>query len=138
RSAGQQLRLQHLVAVIDIVGDLDPGLRLELRNCIGRDVIRPVINIEPRFFADDGRRSEHRGQKPALEPPRPHEAGIEQPSPALSTPARAPAGSKREARVPAPGHPRIISNATFLRPTLRFNGITRMWRRGGDMLSNIN
>ena len=54
RAAGQQFRLQHLVPVIDVVGDPDTGLGLEFRDRVRRDVIRPIVDIEPRFFAGGG------------------------------------------------------------------------------------
>ena len=51
RPAGQQLGLQYFVPVIDVIGDPDPGLRPEFRDRVRRDVIRPIIDVEPRFFA---------------------------------------------------------------------------------------
>ncbi len=48
--AGEQLGFEHLVAVIDVVGDGDPGLLLEIGDRVGGDVVRPVVDVEPRFL----------------------------------------------------------------------------------------
>ena len=50
RPAGQKLGLQHLIAVIDVVDDLDAGLLLELRRRIGGDVVGPVVDVDDFFF----------------------------------------------------------------------------------------
>ncbi len=54
--AGEQFRLEHLVAVIDVVGDADAGLFLEIGDRVGRDVIRPVVDMQDRLFG--GRRGQ--------------------------------------------------------------------------------
>ncbi len=59
RAAGQQLRLQHLVAVIDVVVHVDAGLVLESRDRVGRDIVGPVVDVEELFLGARGRRGEH-------------------------------------------------------------------------------
>jgi len=46
----QQLGFEHLVAVVDIVGDADPGFLLEIGDRVGSDVVRPVVDVEPCFL----------------------------------------------------------------------------------------
>ena len=53
RMAGEQFGLEHLVAVIDVVGNADAGLFLEIGDRVGGDVIRPVVNMQDRLFGGD-------------------------------------------------------------------------------------
>ncbi len=46
RVAGEQLGLEHLVAVEHVVADLDPGLLLEVLDHGRVDVVRPVVDVE--------------------------------------------------------------------------------------------
>jgi hypothetical protein len=55
-AAGQQLRLQHLVAVEHVVDDLDAGLGGELLEDRLVDIVRPVVDV------DDLLRASRRGE----------------------------------------------------------------------------
>ena len=60
--AGEQFGFEHLVAVIDVVGDADPGFFLEIGDRVGCDVIRPIVDMQDRLFG--GRRGQRqRGRK---------------------------------------------------------------------------
>ena len=48
--AGEQFRFEHLVAVIDVVGDRDAGFLREIGDRVGRDVVGPVIDVQPLFL----------------------------------------------------------------------------------------
>jgi hypothetical protein len=66
RAAGEQLGLEHFVAVEDVVGDLDAGLLFELRDGVLGDVIRPVVDEQVAAglrLAGERRRSEQRQRK---------------------------------------------------------------------------
>ena len=47
---GEELGLEHLVAVVDVVGNGDSGFLLEIRDRVGGDVIRPIVDVEPLFL----------------------------------------------------------------------------------------
>lgn len=44
--SGEQFYVNDLCGVVQVVIDLDPKLRFEIRDRIGPDVVRPVVNIE--------------------------------------------------------------------------------------------
>ena len=54
--AGEQLGFEHLVAVIDVVGDRDAGLLGEIRDRVGGDVVGPVIDVQPLFLGGGAQR----------------------------------------------------------------------------------
>ena len=56
RAAGEELRLDHLVAVEDVVIDLDAGLRLELGDRVLGDVVGPVVDVEDLLFLREDER----------------------------------------------------------------------------------
>ena len=58
--AGEQLRLQHLVRVIDVVDDLDARLRLELRHRVLGDIVRPVVDVQHVVLGQRRQRREPR------------------------------------------------------------------------------
>ena len=57
--AGEQFGLEHLVTVIDVVGDLDPGFLCEVGDRVSRDVIRPVVDVQPLLLG--ARRKQREG-----------------------------------------------------------------------------
>ena len=58
--AGKQLGFEHLVAVIDVVGDRDAGLLGEIRDRVGRDIVGPVIDVQPLFLGGGAAAAEAR------------------------------------------------------------------------------
>ena len=48
--AGEQFGFEHLVAVIDVVGDRDAGFLGEIRDRVGGDVVGPVVDVQPLFL----------------------------------------------------------------------------------------
>src|SRR5690606_23170230 len=55
RAASLQLGIDDLVAVIDVVIDLDAGARLEIGDGVRGDIVGPVVDVEHRFFLCEGR-----------------------------------------------------------------------------------
>ena len=86
--AGEQLGFEHLVAVIDIVGDRDAGLLGEIRDRVGRDVVGPVIDVQPLFLGggtERPKRGENATGKPWRTARRCMMRGIQQRRTGLST-----------------------------------------------------
>ena len=52
--AGQQLGLQRVVAVVDVIADLDAGFLLETRDRVRRRVFGPVVTLTTLFCATAG------------------------------------------------------------------------------------
>ena len=69
RRTRHQLRLEDLVGIIDVVIDLDPGLRGEPREGVLGDVVGPVVDIQDLFLVGEGRAGtrHHRGEEPCRE-----------------------------------------------------------------------
>ena len=86
--AGKQLGFEHLVAVIDIVGDRDAGLPGEIRDRIGGDIVGPVIDVQPLFLGGGTqrpKRGEKRDRKTLEDGSSLHDTGIQQRRTGLST-----------------------------------------------------
>ncbi|MNH23393.1 hypothetical protein D3C79_832870 [compost metagenome] len=61
--AGHQLRLQHFVAVVDVVGRLDPGFLVEVDQGVVGDVAVPVGNIDGFVGMSRGGKGRDQGHK---------------------------------------------------------------------------
>ncbi|MNL52967.1 hypothetical protein D3C87_1761820 [compost metagenome] len=63
RIAGQQLGIDDLVIVIDVVIDLDAGLRLEIGDGVLGDIVGPVVDVEHRLLLRKGRARSQKSAK---------------------------------------------------------------------------
>ncbi|KAG1166022.1 hypothetical protein G6F35_018439 [Rhizopus arrhizus] len=63
RLAGQQFGLQRVVAVVDVIADLDAGFLFETRNGVRSRVFGPVVDVDDLVLRDRRRcrcRDQHR------------------------------------------------------------------------------
>ena len=65
--AGEQFGFEHLVAVIDVVGDRDAGFLCEIRDRVGRDIVGPVVDVQPLFLGGGAERQQRGAANAAAE-----------------------------------------------------------------------
>jgi hypothetical protein len=61
RGAREHPRLEHVVRVVDVVDDPDAGLRGKALDGVGRDIVRPVVDVDD--LLGEGRSRQHRGER---------------------------------------------------------------------------